>query len=622
MSPVSAQQLDWAPQLRLAAAEGNVAEPGQTAAGTDAGAQATEAAPGPEAEGEKPTVSTDRAVSPNATVNLINVLVQKGVITQEQADELVPQVDDESMVTREAVKTATARAEEAAKAASAAASAATPPGSKRVSYVPEVVKQELRDEIKKKVMQQAKDEGWASPGKYPEWASRIKLYGDLRTRYEGHFYPGDGYNSVGQLYDYNKINTGSPYDVSVLDPTFGPLINTTQDRQRYRIRARIGMDADLEEGFSVGMRIATGSDNSPVSTNQTMTGNFAKYDLWLDRAYLKFEPAKSPFEHYGLLDNTVFKVGRFDNPFWRPTELVWDEDLGFDGFAVQGTHEIRPGLTAFGNVGAFAMFNTSLDFSYNEARKFESKDKYLYGAQIGANWQIRPTIGLTVGASVFEYQNVKGRLSEPCNLQVSKDCSTDHLRPSFAQKGNTYRYLRDIVPPVGHTPGTPFAQPEYFGLASDYMPVVFASRLDFAHFDPAHIMLDTEFVWNPVFNQAAIDRVNTNNCAPNMPATICNFDGGNIGFLARLSVGHKTFDEFGDWNVHVGYKYLESDATLDAFADSDFGLGGTNLKGYFLGGNFAVSHSIVATAKWMSANSIAGAPYAVDLLQVDLNAKF
>ena len=61
---------------------------------------------------------------------------------------------------------------------------------------------------------------------------------------------------------------------------------------------------------------------------------------------------------------------------------------------------------------------------------------------------------------------------------------------------------------------------------------------------------------------------------------------------------------------------------VDAFADSDFGLGGTNLKGYFVGGNVGLGDNVWATLRWMSANGIAGVPYAVDVLQVDLNARF
>ena len=100
------------------------------------------------------------------------------------------------------------------------------------------------------------------------------------------------------------------------------------------------------------------------------------------------------------------------------------------------------------------------------------------------------------------------------------------------------------------------------------------------------------------------------------------YTGGNQGWLARMTVGHPKLKQLWDWNAFVGYKYLESDAVIDAFADSDFGLGGTNLKGYFVGGNVALGPNVWASARWMSANQVAGAPYAVDIVQFDLNAKF
>jgi hypothetical protein len=100
------------------------------------------------------------------------------------------------------------------------------------------------------------------------------------------------------------------------------------------------------------------------------------------------------------------------------------------------------------------------------------------------------------------------------------------------------------------------------------------------------------------------------------------YNGGSMGALGRVTVGDKEIRHLWDWNVHAGYKYLESDATVDAFVDSDFGLGGTNLKGYFIGGNLGLSENVWATLRWMSATNIAGSPYAVDILQVDVNARF
>jgi hypothetical protein len=114
---------------------------------------------------DKPVVSKKKPTSPNATINLVNILVQKGVLSEEHAQIVIKEAEDEAFVAREAAKTAKAKADEASKTATAAAAAASPPGTKHVTYVPEFVKKQLRDEIRKEVMAQAQDEGWASPGK-------------------------------------------------------------------------------------------------------------------------------------------------------------------------------------------------------------------------------------------------------------------------------------------------------------------------------------------------------------------------------------------------------------------------------------------------------------------------
>jgi Putative porin len=167
------------------------------------------------------------------------------------------------------------------------------------------------------------------------------------------------------------------------------------------------------------------------------------------------------------------------------------------------------------------------------------------------------------------------------------------------------------------------AQFQYYGLASQFRPIVASGQFDLGTFHPAHIVLDGEFVWNSAFNRDAIAAIAVNNFGSDSIGTVTGpFAGGSMGWLARLTVGDREIKHFGDWNVHAGYKYLESDATIDAFVDSDFGLGGTNLKGYFLGGNVGLSDNVWASLRWMSANNIGGVPYAVDVLQVDLNAKF
>ena len=97
-----------------------------------------------------------------------------------------------------------------------------------------------------------------------------------------------------------------------------------------------------------------------------------------------------------------------------------------------------------------------------------------------------------------------------------------------------------------------------------------------------------------------------------------------MGYNIRLSLGTPSLEKLWDWNVNLTYRYLQSDATPDAFNDSDFGgyLAGTNLKGYMLGANLALSQRIWTSLRLMNADSIAGPPLSVDTIQVDLNAKF
>src|SRR5262249_5104721 len=83
--------------------------------------------------------------SPNTTINLIRLLVKQGVISQKAADALLKQAEDEAAQAR------------AARSASAVPSvqptpAPPPPGTLRVPYVPEIVKNQIRDEVKQEVM--------------------------------------------------------------------------------------------------------------------------------------------------------------------------------------------------------------------------------------------------------------------------------------------------------------------------------------------------------------------------------------------------------------------------------------------------------------------------------------
>ncbi len=61
---------------------------------------------------------------------------------------------------------------------------------------------------------------------------------------------------------------------------------------------------------------------------------------------------------------------------------------------------------------------------------------------------------------------------------------------------------------------------------------------------------------------------------------------------------------------------------LDAFADSDFRLGGTDVEGFIIGGDYAFNEKVAARLRYLSGNEIDGAPFGVDTVQLDLTASF
>jgi hypothetical protein len=588
-----------------------------------------------------------RAQEAPSTSSLLEEMVATGVITQSQADKILKgaQARDAAKAraaaaqpqrapARTAAARAPARQSTGATAASTqavpaslatASSSRTADGTVHVQYVPQVVKDQIKDEVKQEVMAQAKDEGWAAPNQVPDWVSRIHIAGDVRVRGEGDMFPSSNATGTGDQINWGALNTRStPLDVANLanftpKGTSGsnavPYNNWDKDRLRERLRARLGVDADLGDGFTTGIRIATGSDSSPVSTNQTLggsNGDFSKYQLWLDRAYIRYD--RNVADNWGVSAVT----GRFANPFFS-TDLIWNNDLNFDGVAISGHYSPLPGLTPFLTIGAFPVFNTDFNFSTYDEAKTSSQDRWLYGAQIGTDWKATPDTSVKVGAAYYYFDNLQGRQTD-C-YYLDETCASDVFRPLFAQHGNTYMDLRNNL---GRTAVTD-PNYQYFGLASGFHELALTGRVDYDGLRPFipdqkfRVTVDGEFVKNLAFDKNVIQGKNPEN---NLSANTSKYDGGDTGAMLRVTVGTPALAKLWDWNVSLAYKYIESDAVVDAFNDSDFGLGGTNLKGFIVGGNLAFNKNIWASVRWMSADAIAGAPYSNDTVLVDLNAKF
>jgi hypothetical protein len=544
------------------------------------------------------------APSENVTINLINRLVQKGILSQEEAKEMIQQAEADA---------ATAAAQ---KDISALPPEPAPEDEVRIAYIPDVVRNQMRDQIQQELMAQAREEKW-SEKEYPEWTSRLKPFGDFRLRSENTFFP-DGNDNTGAFPNFQAINTGAPYDTS--GTQFSPQLNVDQDRHRARIRARFGTEFMLGDGFNGGIRLATGSDNSPTTTNQSLGGsggNFSRYAIWLDRAFVSYDAGPGDGEELLLL------LGRFDNPFLS-SEVMWDNDVGFDGLALRGKVRVHDKVSTTFAAGYFPVYNTDFNFSSNQPSKFESTDKWLMGAQIGVEW--KPTDDLTArfGIAYYDFDGVEGKLSSPYIPLAPNDAGdTDTTRPSFAQRGNTYRELRNIDNSTAANDFGNKFQYQYYGLATPFENLTITSKVDYDGLDPFRVSFIGEFIKNVAFDSADIDAIAVNNRGPSAGAgKLGNFEGGDTAWFTSVVMGDPALEKMWDWQAGLGYRYVESDAVMDAFTDSNFGGGGTNVQGFTLGANIAITRAARWGVRWMSADEIAGPALSSDILQIDFNAKF
>ncbi|UPG87509.1 putative porin [Luteibacter aegosomatis] len=542
------------------------------------------------------TATAQSAPSDNATINLVRLLVKRGVLTQADADGLIAQADAEAAQARKQEGTANA--------------APAKPGEVRVTYVPEVVRNQIKDELRQEVVAQAKEEHWAEPGKLPEWLDRIQWTGDMRFRDEFHYFDKGNLPAI----NFAQLNRTGPYDISGNNVNLPPLLNTNENRTNsLRIRARLGVNVDLGDTVTAGIRIGTGDDNNPVSTTQTLGGGLVKKNVWLDQAWLAWKPT----------DWAEVIGGRMPNPFMS-TDLLYANELNFDGLAGKFTVPVNDSLGTFATVGMFPIEYQADDFPSNIPTKQASRDKWMTGAQVGGSWKFDDDIVWKLALAYYRFDHMQGKLSSPCSIYLGQTiCDTDATRSAYMQKGNTVFLLRDIVPDPNNP--TNYAQPQFVGLVYDYHVANATTQLDMKVADTP-LRLEGDYVRNmayhsrDVYSPEHLGRVANNFDAGD--AADAPYKSGPVGWMFRATLGDVNPHAAGDWNVMLAYKYLQPDATLDGLADPDFHLGGTNAKGFILGGSYGITKYAWLSARYFNAREVFGPPLSIDVFQLEMNARF
>jgi hypothetical protein len=226
-----------------------------------------------------------------------------------------------------------------------------------------------------------------------------------------------------------------------------------------------------------------------------------------------------------------------------------------------------------------------------------SDNKTMLGAQLGLN--LRMTDGadhLRLAGAYFDFRNVSGIMNPPYSTQYN------YTAPTFVQFGNTMFN-------IANQPGNPNTQ--LFALAAHFRVVDLAANYTHS-LERYSIALSAEAVRNVAYNLGEIEALSGQTFSKNQ----------NHGYVGELSFGDPVVDRTGLWRAAVGYRYVQSDAVVDAWTDADFHGGGTNAGGYYVWVSYGIMGNTWVRLRYMSANEITGPQYGFDIVQLDLNARF
>ena len=173
-----------------------------------------------------------------------------------------------------------------------------------------------------------------------DWATKIKGRGDFRFRNENIW--------------TERVVSGNAVDAA--------------DRERMRIRARLGFDFKATDNVKGTLLFATGADD-PRSSNQTLGGSGTRKSIGVDMAFVD----------WNFMQGGNLILGKQVNPIFRPGQsMFYDGDFNPEGGAVKFDRGMFFG-TAYG---------WWLTEQYNSDPNGENSDANIFGLQAGMKFPL------------------------------------------------------------------------------------------------------------------------------------------------------------------------------------------------------------------------------------------
>ncbi|NOQ36846.1 MAG: hypothetical protein GQ569_13280 [Methylococcaceae bacterium] len=196
-----------------------------------------------------------------------------------------------------------------------------------------------------------------------DWASRVKISGDMRVRYE----------------DKQSDTKG-----------------VSESRQR--IRARLAIAAKINDEVDAGFRLVTGG--GITSTNQDLEGGFIGKSVFFDRAFIDWHPDFAPGAH--------LIAGKMKQPWYTLGKgLIWDTDVNPEGLAL--TYEKKFGdAKVKATAGYFIVEDGKNLVATSSANDGFSQDQKMFHGGISGEMKFTNAVKGSVGFNTYIYDDAIG----------------------------------------------------------------------------------------------------------------------------------------------------------------------------------------------------------------------
>jgi hypothetical protein len=408
--------------------------------------------------------------------------------------------------------------------------------------------------------EQAKATEKKATASLPDWVNHFTPFGDIRYRHEGFYDQPTPTNTKGA----------------------GPAVIA---RNRERIRLRAGLKYTYSDELSVTTRLATGNPNDPISSNQTLTGNFTPKNVNLDWAFVTLTPGKTFGIRPGIFSMTA---GKFPDPIFRVDEELFDDDLSPEGVSEVVQLLDRP----HGPLDQVKIFGEQ--WTFNEVSN--AQDSWMFGGQVNPTFHFGNWL-LEAGLGQFWWLN-------PDSIAVATSKNSTSFTSSGAPVANssfnsslvntnlvTTKTIQPPTPTGGKKPASFTSITGFQSGFNDSDIVVQATLPNIAGTMPLKIFGDYAYNWEAVNDDAH-------------------------GLTGGVRLGQPKVA--GDWAAQLAYEYLMQEAALSTFTYSDFGNGGTNQYGPILQLDYQLLDPLTLTARGIFTKYINDPPNTNNRMQVRL----